>query len=231
MVTATTALSDKQLEAELQQELQRFETVQKKLDQDNQKLQAARAERTRIVQAIPHGRAQESDVPKIEAEIRRLEVLIEGNTPILAQHRGQIDELRTEIHRRQAVAAKVARERQFAEMNEKMTALALKIREKLTRLVTEDLREFEELRGACVISFPDLGGRDAFARALEILFKPAHPSEALRNPEVHLAQLEATDWVPFGYAVMDSSVFEGNGFRVGPGAPLRLTVVSMRPKQ
>lgn len=227
MATAT-AISDKQLEAELQQELQRFETVQKKLDQDKQKLQAARVERTRLVSAIPHGRADERDVPKIETEIRRFEVLIEGNTPVLAQHRAHIDELRTEVHRRQGEAAKVAHEKQFAELNEKMTALALKIREKLTQLVTEDLREFEELRGTCVTTFRE-SGRDAAANALKILSHPARFSEAVRNPEVHLAQLDAAGWVPFGYYVMDRPVSQG-GIRVAPGPPLQFSIISMRPK-
>ena len=229
MATAT-VLSDKQLEADLDQELQRFETVQKKLDQDTHKLQTARAERTRIVAAIPHGRADESEVPKIEAEIHRFEVLVEGNAPILTQHRARIDELRTEIHRRQTEADKAQHEKQFAEHEGKMIALALAIREKLTRLVTEDLREFEELRGACMTNFPDLGGRDAATKALKILFDPPRPSERLRPPEVHLARLDAAGWVPFGVATVDRPVSQGGGFRVVPGAPLNLTVVSMRPK-
>ena len=231
MATAT-AVSDKQLELELQQELHKFETVQKKIEGDKEKLRAANTEKARLVAGVGHGTAKESEVVRVEEQIHAITIRLEGSAPILQQHSAHIDELRTEIHRRQAAAAKAAREKQFAELDGKMIARALRIREKLTQLSTEDLRELEELRGACMTDFPDLGGREVAARALEILFKPSLPSEALRNPEVHLAQLEAAGWVPFGYAAMDpsSTALQGSRYRVALASPLRFSIVSMRPK-
>jgi len=230
MATTVAALSDERLESELKQLATEALTVRGKINADTQKLDAARAERSRIVNGIATGTVKESEGPRIEAAIRQLEILLEGNSGVLAANRAKSEELSKELYRRQAEANKAAHEKRFAELNEKMTALALRIREKLTRLVTEDLREFEELRGVCVTGFPDLSGRDASVKALEILFKPSHPSEALRNPEVHLAQLDAAGWVPFGYQVMDRPVSLGGGFNVFPGPPLRLSIVSMRPK-
>lgn len=78
--------------------------VQKKLDQDNQKLQGAHAERTRLVAAVGYGNAKESDVTHAEEQIHNITIRIEGLAPILTQHRARIDELQSEIRRREDVA-------------------------------------------------------------------------------------------------------------------------------
>lgn len=222
MATAT-ALSIQQLEAELQQELQRFEAVQKKLDQDNQKLQAAKDQRAHFVAAIRDGRASDSDVVKAEAEIHRIEILIEsqGNASILAKHRAHIDELRTEINRRQDVAAKAAREKEFADLKEHGAALAKKIQDLLVQLCTEDLPAFDAVRRRLAFEFADLDGYATAVSLAELLIKHPGPSEKLRSPEVHLARLEASGFEyesPFQRSPAEPKQF-----------PLQLTVFPMLP--
>lgn len=197
MATATILPTDtKDLERELQQELQQFETVQRKLDQDNQKLQAARTERARLVAAVGHGNGKESDVTRAEEQIHNITIRIEGLAPILTQHRARIDELHAEIHRRQADAAKAAREKEYADLKEHGAALAKKIQDLLVQLCIEDLPAFDALRRRLAFEFADLDGYAAAVSLVELFVKHSGPSERLRNPEVHLARLEARG---FGY--------------------------------
>jgi chromosome segregation ATPase len=231
MATATIVISDKQLEFDLDRLRKEAAEIERKLDSDNSKLNAARAELQRLVEQIAGGSAEAGVLQRVKNELETLEIRIGGYNGQLAANRATTEGLQAEIARRQAAAAKAEREKQFAERFQKCEAKALQFRDKITRLITEDLRQLEEDR-ASLMEFLDLDGHRAAQKVLEVLFKPPRPQEALRNSEVHLAELDRAGWVPFGFEVSESTNLQGRTqLRLKPGPPLRLTIVSLRPKK
>lgn len=227
MATATTLPDTHELERELHIELEKFEAVQKNLDEVSDMLRTANSERKAKLQGIPDGRSKPEDIEKIDAQIRRLQITVDANTPRLAAHRARVAELREEIAKRQKAAAdlavKVARQKAYGECIAAGEELGLKIRAMLTKVCAADLPQFLEVWRTLVTDFVDLGGQDAAARLWAILVKPARKMEADRKPEVYLAELEAAGWTAFGYDISDRKVI--------PGTPPCLWIVPMRPKQ
>jgi citrate synthase len=217
MASTATAISDSQLEAELRQLQTEAASVRKKLDDDTNKLAAARAERQRIVDGIARGTVKESDAQRVKADIETIEIRIEGYTSLLATNRSKIDELGKELYWRQAATAKAAREKEFAELQQRGAGIAQKILEQLTRLTAEDIPALDAVRVRLGREFQDLDGEGAATRLREMLWKPAGPQEALHEPDVHLRKLVDQGWefLP----------------RVPGGGGLRLSVYSMRPKR
>ena len=231
-MTATVPSDTHELERELHIELEKLEAVQGKLDSDKHKLQEARDKRAHLVAAIPHGRANADDVTKIETEIHHLEILVEGNTPISEKHRGRIEELQAKIREIQTaaetVAKKAAREKEYTELKGRTGNRAALIRDVLTELCTEALVEFEQDRARLAVEFPDLGGVDAAVALGQELFSPTKGLERVRNPNVHLAQLEARGYIGLGAFV---NPFGSTKDIWKPGLdPVLLTVYGMRPK-
>src|ERR1700730_15246680 len=106
MATTATVVSDSQLEAELRQLQSEAGSVRKRLDDDTQKLAAARAERQRLVDGIAHGTAKESEFPRVKAEIETIEIRIESYNSLLATNRSKTEQLGREFGLRQQAAAK-----------------------------------------------------------------------------------------------------------------------------
>jgi hypothetical protein len=233
MATTATAFSDSQLEAELQRLQTEATSVRKKLDDDTQKLAAARAERQRIVDGIARGTVRESEAPRIKTEIETIEIRIEGTNALLAENRSKTDEQGKELYRRQVAAAKVAREKEFAELQHKGEELGQKILAILTRVVAEEIPAFDAIRRKLGVDFRDLGGEAAAVRLREMLWKAPRPSEALHDPNVHLRLLFDRGWVSAGASGPSYESFRGAGgeYQSVPGGELSLTVCSMRPKK
>ncbi len=101
MATAT-AISNKQLENEIGQLHSEATSIKKKIADDTRGLEAALAERERVTDGIALGTAKESEAPPIKAEIERITLRIEGNNRLLKTKSARINELGTEIARRQA---------------------------------------------------------------------------------------------------------------------------------
>jgi hypothetical protein len=233
MATTATAISDKQLEAELRQLQDEATSIRKKLDDDTRKLEAAHTDRERIIDGIARGTVQESEAPQNKEYIEQLQIRIEGNNRLLTANRKKLNELGQEIGRRQAAAARIAREKEFSELQEKGEAAANKILEQLTRLVAEDVPAFDAIRRKLGAEFRDLGGEAIAVRLREMLWKPPHPSEALHNPEVHLRRLFDQGWELANKPGPSYESFRAaNGeFQAVPGGELSLTVCSMRSKR
>ncbi len=216
MATTIAALSDERLEAELKQLATEALTVRGKINADTQKLEAARAERQRIVDGIARGTVKESEGPRIEAAIRQLDILLEGNNGVLATNRAKGEELSKELYRRQTEVAKAAHEKAFAELQQETAALAEKVREQLTQIITGPLAAFDANRAKLVLQFQDLGGIRTAEQFCRMLYNPPGPQEnATIDPNVHIRRLIESGWQ----------------FFLGlPGGNLALTVCSMRPR-
>ena len=237
MATATARPADThELQRELQIELEKMEAIQRRLDQDNAKLRELNAERARLVGAVGHGNAREGDVLKIDEQIKTVAVRIEGTAPILQKHRAGVDSLQKQIRERQTAAEKAAHQRACDEQIAKVRAAVLQLREIAARgcmIASEVMEGYCELGG----KFADVGGIEAATMLREMLVNPSRGMEPLRNPEVHLAQLEREGMIAFGYKFNDrlvpspiQGVNPSRVVSVVPGEPLRLTIVSMRPK-
>jgi hypothetical protein len=239
MATTAVALSDKQLEAELQTKRRELDKLQERLRGETRTLDAAKGEHGRVVVAIENGATgKEHELARAKESVETAEIRVGGVRKQLASIEVAIEELKKEIYRRELAANKAAREKDKAQRFEKGRTLALRIRETLALLCTDNMRELEELCGSLVIDFPDTGGVQAASALREILMKPAGPNEKLRHPEVHLAQLEAAGLVQFGFYAdigMVRGTVQGIPDRqvttLRAGAPVRLTVVAMRPRE
>lgn len=229
MATAA-VISDSQLETQLRRLQSDAATVRKKLDDDQRKLEAAQSERQRIVDGIARGTVKESEAPRNKAEIEQLQTRIEGYAGLLQSSGEEIKNLSTELSRRQQAVHLAMREKEFAARVEKGKALGLAIRDKLRKLCTEDLREFEEFRGRLLADFMDLGAKEASMHLREILFRPSRGLEANRTPEVHFADLLAEGWETFGFFVTDGTNMGTPTTRVLSNMPVMLPAVAMRPK-
>jgi chromosome segregation ATPase len=229
MATTATAVSDQQLETELRRVRTDTAEIQKKLDADNSKLNAARAELQRLVEQIAAGSAEAGVLQRVKNEMETLEIRIGGYNGQLATNRTTTEQLQKEIGRRQAAAAREAREKEFAELVKQGQAAANSIFEKLTRLVTEDLLEFDAIRRKLGSEFRDLDGDVAALRLREMLLKTSGPNERLRDPNVHLAKLFDQGWelASNGPRIKNSV----GAFETTPGGELYLTVCSLRPKK
>lgn len=238
MATAIAPLSDKQLEAEISAQQGELRHLRERLASEQKKLDGAVAERSRVVDAIERGETgKQSDLSRAKEAVEEIEIRIGGLRKNVAPIEAKIAELTAESQRRQVAAAKVARENAFRDRTAKLRARGLKIREALALLCTGELFAFEQERAALALEFGDIGGLEAAKASLEILFKPAHPSEALRNPEVHLAALDKAGMVSFGFEIVAESVRsvvhgepDIRTVRLRPGPPFRFTILPMRPR-
>jgi DNA repair ATPase RecN len=230
MATATVVISDKQLESDLDRFRKESAEIQKRLDTDNSKLTAARAELQRLVEQIAAGSAEAGVLQRVKNEMETLEIRIGGLNKQLATNRTTAEQLQKEIGRRQAAAAKEAREKEFAELVKQGQSAQKKIFEKLTQLVAEDIPAFDELRTRLGVEFRDLGGEAAAVHLREMLSKAPHPSERAHVPDVHLWKLLAEGWVFAANAGPRYRSSDGGYFSM-PGGELNLTVCSLRPKK
>jgi hypothetical protein len=234
MATTATALSDKQLEADLYQLQSEAKSLQKKIGDDARRLDEARSDRQRIVDGIARGAVKESEAPRIKAEIESIEIRLEGNNSILATNRAQQTELGRELGRRQDAVNRAAREKQFAQLCAEGENRAKTISELLTRLVTVEIPAFDATRRALGVEFGDLGGEQIATRLREMLVKFPGPRDKMHDSNVHLRRLFDEGWVHLGepgpsYQSVRSSV--GQPFVSVPGGELSLTVCSLRPKK
>jgi hypothetical protein len=230
MATTATAISDKQLEAEIRQLHIEATSVRKKLEEDTRSLEAALAERERIIDGIALGTAKESEAPQIKAEIERLTLRVEGNNRLFATNRKKANELSQEIGRRQAATLKAAREKEFAELVKQGDAAASKLFDRLTEILTQDIPEFDAIRTRLGVDFADLGGEAAAIRLRESLWRAPGPNEKLHDPNVYLWRLFDQGWAP---AANFGTRFRGanGGYFAIPGGELLLTLCSLRFKQ
>jgi hypothetical protein len=236
MATTQIAFTDKQLEAELQTKRRELDRLHEKLRGETRTLDAAKSEQSRVTVAIENGATgKETELSRAKESVELAEIRVGGLRKQVAPIESAIKELSEELGRRQAAAERAAHERDFAARVEKGKALALRIREAVALLCTGDMRELEELRASLITEFPDIGGVEAASGLREIVIKPSRGLEKLRNPEVHLAQLEAAGLVAFGFTVNDRLTGMGatahRQISLVLGEPPRLTVVPMRPRE
>jgi hypothetical protein len=238
MATTATVVSDQQLDVELQRQRRELSQLREKEQAELRKLDAAKSEHARVFEAIERGvTGKETELSRAKEAVETCEIRAGGIAKQISPIEQKIRELGEESGRRAAAAAKIVREQAFVQRIDKGKALALKIREIVSRLCINEMRELEELRGRLIAEFPDIGGVEAASGLREIIVKHARPSEKLRNPEVHLAQLEEEGSIQFGFDVSDGMVrgtVQGEPdrrvTRLSAGAPVRLTVVAMRPR-
>jgi hypothetical protein len=146
MATATAVLSEQQIEVELRQFQTEAVSIRKKLDDDMRKLEAAQAERQRLVAKIAGGAAESDVLGRVKGEMETLEIRIGEYKGLLAANRTKTDELGKELYRRQAEAMKAARKKEFADLKERRAALARKIHDLLRQLCIEDLPALDAIR-------------------------------------------------------------------------------------
>jgi hypothetical protein len=223
MATTVMAVSDQQLGLELHQRQAEATSIRKKIEDDAHKLEAAHAERERIVDGLTHGHSKESDVARNKSEIDHLQMRVESHNRLLGPNSRRQDELRKEIYRRQGVAAQAARQKEFAELYKQGEDEAKEIVEQLTRLVTENVPAFDAIRRKLGSDFRDLDGETAAWRLREMLWKAPGPRDALHDPNVHLRRLFDQGWELAGKP--------GPSYEVLPGGELLLTVASLRTKK
>jgi|GEM_PF-4137374 len=251
MATMQAVLSDAQIEVELQLKARELDKLQERLRAEERKVDGARTELNRVVDAIERGATgKEAEFSRATQEVETAGIRVGGLRKLIAPIEARIKELTEEFHRRQAAAAKAAHERDFAARVEKGRALAIAIREKLMRLCIEDLPEFEELRRSLILEYVDIGGNMAAVNLLEMLLKPARGMEGLRDPQVHIAELEAKGFTRIGFQLQESfnphageivqhEIAPGKFINQSKGAVTAqlstflysLTVQSMRPRE
>jgi seryl-tRNA synthetase len=189
------ALSDKQLEAELQTQRRELDRLQGVLRGEQRKLDGLNAERNRIVVAIENGSAvKEGELSRAKTDCESAEIRVGGVRKQVAPIEAAIQEIGDEFRRRQEAAAKAAFEKEYAELQEKGAAIASRVLEKLKRLIVEDVAEFDAIRMTLGTRFANLGGQNAAFALRRLLVNPARSMEALRDPEVHLAALGQEGW-------------------------------------
>jgi hypothetical protein len=238
MATTRIAFTDTQLDAELTRNREDLEKLRERLRGEQRTADAAKSELSRVVDAIERGvTGKEVEHSRAKDALELANIRVKGIEKLVAPVEAKITELSEELGRRADTAARAARKKEFAQRVDRGKALALRIREAVALLCTGDMRELEELRANLVTEFPDLGGIEEASGLREIVVKLARPSEGVRNPEVHLAKLEAEGLEPFGFYVsadMLRSTVQGVPDRqvttLRAGAPVRLTVVAMRPR-
>jgi hypothetical protein len=233
MATAPTAISDKQLEAEIQTLHGEGTRIKKKIDDDTRALQAASAERERIIDGIARGTVKESEAPANKAEIEGLQIRIEGNNRLLSRNSARVNDFAQEYARRQAAAAREAREKEFAELVRRGQNAAIEIFELMTLLAAEKVPTFDAIRKKLGSDFADIGGEAAAIRLREMLFKYPGPNDAVHDPNVHLRRLFDQGWVMAGVPGDSYKPFRSSngGYSAVPGGELSLTVYSLRPKK
>jgi hypothetical protein len=238
MATAQIAFTDKQLEAELQAEKREFGRLQEKLRVELRTLDAAKGEHNRVVVAIENGAAgKETDFSRAKTDVETAEIRCQGLQKLIAPIEAKISELTEELRRRETAAAKRAREKELGDRTEKLKVRLLKIRETLALLCAGELFTAEQERAMIASEFGDIGGMEIAEALTEILFKAAPPSEGMRNPEVHLEQLNAAGLVPFGFEIVRDllpSTVQGEPqrlrVRLRPGPALQFTILPMGPR-
>jgi chaperonin cofactor prefoldin len=227
MATATVVISDREIESNFERLRKEAAELQRRLDGDNAKLTAARAELQRLVEQIASGSAEAGVLQRVKTEMETLEIRIGGYKGQLATNRTSTEQLQDEIRRRQTAAARDARQKEYAELVKQGQAAANSLFGKLLRLETEDLLALDAIRRKLGSEFLDLGGDVAALRLREMLVKTSGPNEKLRDPNVHLATLFDQGWelASNGPRVKNSV----GAFESTPGGELVLTVLSLRP--
>ena|SRR5579872_1035804 len=205
-------LTDRHLESELQAQRKELGRLQEKLQKEQRTLDAARTEHNRIVEAIEHGADKQTEFARAKQDLETAEIRVGGLQKLVAPIEQKIRELTEEFDRRETAAAKACFEKEYGELQKKGSAIATAIREKLTRLIVEDIAEFDAIRIELGSRFAQLGGENAAFELRRLLFNPSGQMEGARDPNVHLATLVREGW-EIRMAV--------------PGDPLQLTIGSM----
>jgi hypothetical protein len=230
MATATTAITDRQLEkleSGIRQLQSDAKSIRKRLDDDARSLEAALAERERIIDGIALGTAKDSEAPPIKAEIERLTLRMEGNDRLLKANQTEVNELGQEYGRRQGELVRAAREKEFAELVKQGESAANKLFDRLTEILTQDIPEFDAIRIRLGADFADLGGEAVATRLRESLWRASGPNEKLHDPNVYLWRLFDQGWVSaanFGPRFRSAN----GGYCAVPGGELMLTLLSLR---
>jgi predicted nucleic acid-binding Zn-ribbon protein len=222
--------TDAQLESDLQGQKKELGKLQERLRGELRTLDAAKSEHSRVLVAIEGGATgKETDLSRAKESVELAEIRVQGLRKQVAPIEAKIGELTEEINRRQVEAARAARERAFAQLQEEGGALAAVIVKKLMELTTEELAALDRIRIRLGLEFPDLGGPAAADSLAALLFRPSQGMEKLRDPNTHNRLLEDRGWAFAGkpgpsYMKIPSATSQF-------GNPLTLTVQSMRPRE
>jgi hypothetical protein len=211
MATAA-VVTDEQLQKQAEQLRIDSRSIQAKLDKDEPALNAARAELTAISERIVRGAASESEAIRVRSTIDSLSLRVDSAKRILQENRQQLSNLEVEIGRRNMEAQRALREKQFADVAARAYKAAENIREKLMRVILDDIAPFDALRLELATKFSDLG--------------PAVPQE--------LYKIMRTFSAPAGAGPMHLvELIRNRGYEYWDPPPegrLVLEVASMRPK-
>lgn len=240
MAATAATFSDQQLESELKKLEKEISSDDGKLQETRRRLDTANAERSRIVEGITLGTVKDGELARIKADIEVLEIRVEGLNGLLASNRSKASVIQDELNARANAAHLVARQKALSELETRGKAAAIRITEKLVRIISEDIAEFDSIRQRLGIEFADLGGAAVAKRLRELVFKPVRLSDAAGVPDVHLQLLESRGWVHAetpGPSMKRIKTEQGigplnpNTFETVPGGPLHLIVISMRPQR
>jgi hypothetical protein len=226
MATTAMALSDRQLEEEVNLQRRELDKLQERLRGETRTLDAAKSEHGRVVVAIENGSTgKEHELARAKESVETSEIRVGGVRKQLALVEAAIEELNKELYRRQLAANIAARQKEFTDLQTESFARARALVNKLVEL-TKDLAELDKLR-IRLGSYVELGGFGAADRVAEVLFRNSGPNEKLRDPNTHNRLLEDQGWV---FAGSPGETYEKIPSAASQfGNPLRLTVQSMRP--
>lgn len=233
MAATAATFSDQQLESELQKLQKEISSDEGKLQETRRRLDSAKADRSRIVDGVARGTVKDAEVSRIKGDIDLIETRIEGLNGLLASNRSKASVIQDELNRRANAAQAADRQKQFSELEARGKAAAMRIVEKLARVITEDIAEFDSIRSELGREFGKAGGFDAARRLVKMVYQHPGPNERVGVPDVHLRVLQGRGWVHAEAAQPDLARMKTDDgvFEYVPGGALQLTVVSMRPKK
>ena len=227
MATTAIALTDQQLDAELQRQRRELSQLREKEQAELRKLDAAKSEHARVFDAIERGvTGKETELSRAKEAVETAEIRTGGVRKVIAQVEAKIHELTEELGRRQLAAAKAAHENAYSQLFEEGGALAAVIVEKLMALTTEELAAFDRIRVRLGTEFLDFNGAAAADQLSALLWRQSGPNEKLRDPNIHNRLLEDRGWIFAGKVQRIPSAMSQFG------NPMVLTIQSMmRPRQ
>ena len=233
MAATAATFSDQQLESELQKLQKEISSDEGKLQEARRRLDTAKADRSRIVDGIARGTVKDAEVSRIKGDIDLIETRIEGLNGLLASNRSKASVIQDELNRRANAAQAADRQKQFSELEARGKAAAMRITEKLVRIISEDVAEFDAIRQTLGREFGDTGGFNLARQLARMVYRRPGPNERTGPADVHLQVLESRGWVhaETGNPNLRKMKTDDGVFEYVPGGALQLTVVSMRPQK